>query len=501
MNVFRKSRSALTATLQSGLPLWSARSNDALAVPREALKCDQFLHRNFGDSPCLATLYDIEGRRLVETLDAAGASVFPEFLPPSKAHIFGPEILAAEGRLFYVHKDLNRWPTAPDPVASIVVLIDRDWFRQHLNASLTPSEYHLLALLLGGADLRAAAQAVDAGYDTKRKQLRLVMEKLGVSSQPALLRMTSLAISAFVLDALLRQGPQSPEVALAQEVWGRDVVIHSVTIGTAQQVPVWEFGSRRGHPVVFFHSMLAPVIFSSDMIATLKSLNLRVIMLPRHFFGDHDGPDSPQVRVMQAFADVVGHLCDEPVVCLGDSAGCAWAAYFTRHFPELVSETVFVATPQAIRSDGRTIAGLTRIYNSIARVPPLARKTLTFMLRHSSSDLRTVDETYEELRIADWLKLIANTAVRASIDEVAHLQSNWVRDIFRIETPMRFFHGEEDGLCPVEDAEQMVAALPDVPFTRFAQAGHLVLGQRFEEIMSSIPKAQKSSENVMPQSV
>lgn len=524
MNVFRKARSRFTETVQTGLPLWIGASDDALVLPDTVHEADRFFYRTFGDCPCLASIYDASGARLVDTLDATGAGPFPECLPDINGRDTGPDLIYADGQLFYLYSNMDRWPSAPASVHSLAVLIDRAWFEQHSGASLTPSEYQLVSLLLCGRDLRAAADIAGASYDTKRKQLRLVMEKFGVHAQTALVRSVTLDISAYVLDAIIRPEQRSPETVLAQEVYGRDIVIHSVSIGGADDVPIWEFGARRGHPMLFFHSMLAPIIFTPDMVRTLKALNLRVLMMPRHFYKTRDGQGAPQLQAMAALADVVDYLCDEPVICLGESAGCAWAAHFARHFPERVQELVFVATPQAgrpealpvqlprsatlfaevstkIRTDDRVISGMTRIYNSIARVPSLARRTLDFMLRQAPSDLATVDEAFAHLRLADWLRLIANTAVRASIDEVAHLQSNWVQDIFKLDLPMRFIHGDEDPLCPVEDAEEMVAALSGVPFTRVPNAGHLILGQHLEAILTSLMVDQKSNENVTPQSV
>ncbi len=314
----------------------------------------------------------------MDTLDPTGAGPFPERLPDFTSRETGPDLIYADGQLFYLYDNMDRWPSAPASVHSLAVLIDRAWFEQHSGASLTPSEYQLVSLLLCGRDLRGAAGIAGASYDTKRKQLRRVMEKFGVHAQTALVRSVTLHISAYVLDAIIRPEQRNPETVLAQEVYVRGIVIHSVSNGGADDVPIWEFGARRGHPILFFHSMLAPIIFPPDMVRTLKALNLLVLM----------------------------------------------------------------------------------------------------MLRQAPSDLATVDEAFAQLRLADWLRLIANTAVRASIDEVAHLQSNWVQDIFKLDLPMRFIHGDDDPLCPVADGQDMVAALPGVPFTRVPNAGHLILGRK-----------------------
>ena len=47
----------------------------------------------------------------------------------------------------------------------------------------------------------------------------------------------------------------------------------------------------------------------------------------------------------------------------------------------------------------------------------------------------------------------------------------------------------------------MAGGLPDARFTAFKGAGHLVLGQRLDEILASLFVTQNPSENVTEQSV
>jgi pimeloyl-ACP methyl ester carboxylesterase len=185
---------------------------------------------------------------------------------------------------------------------------------------------------------------------------------------------------------------------------------------------------------------------------------------------------------------------------------------------------VFAATPQAIRpedavrtlsstvsllteistrirQDERVIAGLTRVYNAIARVPSLARRSLDFMLRQAPSDLASIDTAFSSLALGEWVRLIANKAARASIDEVAHLHSDWVKNLQQLSRPMRFFHGAEDTLCPIEDAKAMACDLRNAQFTTFQGAGHLVLGQRLDAILGALFVPQNANDSVTEQSV
>ena len=509
MSTPRKERSKLAETFQTVLPGWTERIETNLATPESLRAFDRFFYAAFGECDLPVMIYDVQGQRLVHPVNAPASSPFPKQLKFLATRPGSSAFLVSDSGLIYAYDRLDRWPSAPEEVAFVAVLLDKGQFAEATGIDLTPSEFELVCLLLSGHDLSSAADFVGARYDTKRKQIRVILEKAGLNGQSALLRELALALSAYALNDILRSDQGRPEVDLAQKVYGRDVVVHSISLAESQDIPVWEFGARRGQPILYFHSMLAPIMFTPDMATELEKRNLRILMIPRHFFRSKTGRGTAQQQILQAAAAIVGYFCDEPVICLGESAGCAWAAQFSMRYADLVSEVVLAATPQAVRpeiatkalsrttsllteistrfrQDERVIAGLTRIYNSVARVPSLARKSLDFMLRQSPADLASIELAYTSLALPDWVRLIANKAARASIDEVEHLQSDWVNDLHRLTRPTRFFHGTDDPLCPVEEARAMAKNLPDTRFHAIEGAGHLILGQRLDEILGAL---------------
>jgi pimeloyl-ACP methyl ester carboxylesterase len=524
MNKQHKQRSNLTETLQTGLPTWTDHAGASLALPEHQLFCDRFFYDAFGDCALSVMIYCDRGERLVHPLNASESSRFPDKIATLAARSHGPGFVMSDAGLVYVYDRLDRWTLMPDYVAFVAIIVERDWFATCTGLDLTSSEFELVGLLLSGHDLTSAAAHVGARYDTKRKQVRLILEKAEVSGQPALLRELVLALSSHIFNDLFQPGQGRPEVDLARQVYGHGVVIHSISLGASLDIPVWEFGARRGQPILYFHSMLAPIMFTKDLVAQLEKHNLRLLMIPRHFFRSKKGAGTAQRQILQAACEIVDYFCEEPVICMGESAGCAWAAQFTLQYPDLVSEVVFVATPQAIRledavrtlsstvsllteistrirQDERVIAGLTRVYNAIARVPSLARRSLDFMLRQAPSDLASIDTAFSSLALGEWVRLIANKAARASIDEVAHLHSDWVKNLQQLSRPMRFFHGAEDTLCPIEDAKAMACDLRNAQFTTFQGAGHLVLGQRLDAILGALFVPQNANDSVTEQSV
>lgn len=246
MSLPQKPRSALVETIQLGLPAWSGRAAGALSVPDGVQACEQFFFGAFDGCQYPVMVYDQMAQRLIHPLAQGDEPTFPESLPAFKEYAKAPTFVMSKDALIFIFNRLDRWPLAPAEVAFVAVSIERELFNAATGMSLTPSEYSLVSLLLAGHNLQSAADYTGASYDTKRKQVRTILEKASLSGQAALLREVSLAISSDVLNDLLQPDQRRPEVELAQRTYGRDVVIHSISIGTSRDVPVWEFGARRG---------------------------------------------------------------------------------------------------------------------------------------------------------------------------------------------------------------------------------------------------------------
>lgn len=520
-------KSQFTETLTSVLP----RAQYQALPPEEALlirseretASERFFHRNFSSCSLPANLYDHTGERQVESLitaeDVTGGNStgFPDRLRMPQQSAGGCAFAVEEETLFFLYDRIDRWPDAPDHLALVAVRIDRERIVALAtdappHARLTRSEYLLLAHLLSGLDLKGAAEAVGASYDTKRKQIQVIMDKVGVKTQTALLRSLSVDITARLLDELLPSWQQSHETALIRRQFGKDVILNRITIGEGIEIPVWEFGARHGRPVLYFHSMLSPTVFRQDMPALLKQAGLRWFVVPRHFLG-FDGTLDAQTRMTRltrALAETVDYLSDEPMICLGESAGVSWAVHFSRHYPELVAHLVLAATPQPapppsatnqltiygelsqrLRRDARVTAGLARVYNAIARVPALAHKGLAHMYRKSPADSTCIEELMRQQVFTDWLRLIADQATHNSIDEMQILQRNWTEDLKALNCGMTFFHGRQDPLSPIEEIRALADAAPQASFKTFEDAGHLILTEHFDSIvahMASLPQ-------------
>jgi pimeloyl-ACP methyl ester carboxylesterase len=490
-----------------------------LLQPQDEAISARFFYRNFSGCRLPANLFDRDGKRQIHNVASENEEGFPPVIRMPEQSASGCAFVVEEDKLYFLYDRMERWADAPDHVAFVAVRLDPERIAalamQGGDTRFAPSEYLLLAHLLTGLDLKTAAEILGASYDTKRKQIQIILDKLDAKTQTALLRTLSLEITGAVLDEILPQQNQSRETALIKRQFGRDVIAHNIAIGDGPDIPVWEFGARRGQPVLYFHSMLAPIVFHDEMVELLKAHDLRWVIVPRHFL-ELDGRGDIQARLHRlthALAETVEYLFDAPLICVAESAGVPWAVHFAKQNPDLVSRLVLAATPQAVqpvetsdsstlfaemsqrlRRDERIITGLTQIYNTFSRVPALAQKGLAHMYRKSPADSACLDSLFQKPHLAEWLRLIANHATFASIDELKNLQRDWLSDLKMMSCEMMFFHGEEDPISPVGDIRAIAEHFPEARFHTIENAGHLVLSQHFGSLLSQMTATDGSPE-------
>ena len=500
------SKSKLSQTVHSALPDLSVERFVDTATESDNSPYERFVFRAFAQCSFPIALFDQDNNlTYARDLDP----VFPDTLCDGGLSANGCAFAVKNDALFFIYDRIERWPDAPKGTKFFALHLDADRLSSIAsntaeNAALTNSEYILLAHLLQGDDLRTAAESVGASYDTKRKQIQKVMDKLGLHSQSAMLKSIAMDVAARILDELFAQSQRDAEIALAKKHYGRDIIINRITIGEGVEIPVWDFGARSGRPILYFHSLLAPVIFSDDFALRLKQANLRLFMVPRHFlgFGEIASPDIRQARLIAQLAETVTYLSDDPMIVMGDSAGCAWAVRFARAHTELVSHLYLAAAPQSgntwkrstlfsevstrVRQNERVINGLTRLYNLIARVPTLAKPALGHMYRHSDHDQETIKAAFDTGNLHQWLKLIANQAVHASMDELINLQRDWVADLKNLNVPVTFLHGTTDPICPIDEIKELCTDIPQATIAEFEDAGHFVISQKFNQIITGL---------------
>lgn len=498
----RNTSTELAKTIYRAIPDWREDTDD---VSQQSFQVERFFLQTFGQCQFPLALYDAQDGILFSGSSRSG---FPKRLSPQENASAGCSFSMSEGCLYFSMQTSQRWPQAPKDVAFVAVKIASDGFPMSsvIPAAnrLTDSEHELLNHLIAGNDLKMAAERTGASYDTKRKQVQKILHKLSHKSQGEMLRQISISLTARLVEELVAHLPADAETALAQRHYGTSLVVTRVNSGSGLEVPVWDIGPRNGAPIVYFHSMLAPVIFYDKLPEALHANNLRFLMVPRHFMDINEVANSKarQRHIIDAIVSALCYLTSQPLICIGDSAGCSWAVQFACNYPDMVSELHLVATPQSkvdfsqptlfsdvssrIKTSERVVFSLTRIYNLISRSPAFSRRALSYMYRGSPSDLATLDAAFSGYQLSDWLRLIASRARHASIDEVVSLQGDWVNGLFDVRTEVTFWHGADDPICPVADVRVLAQRMQDANVRTIEGAGHFLSSQHFNDLLFAL---------------
>ncbi|WP_284264462.1 alpha/beta fold hydrolase [Roseicyclus amphidinii] len=504
----RNGSTELAKIIYRAIPDWRRDTQD---VSRQSFQVERFFLQTFGQCQFPLALYDAQGGLL---FSGSSGGDFPKRLSPQENAPTGCGFTMAGGCLYFTLQTARRWPHAPRDIAFVAVRIASDGFPMSgvipAAGALTDSELELLCHLIAGSDLKTAAEQTGASYDTKRKQVQKILQKLGHRSQGDMLRLLSVSLTARLVEELVAHLPADAETALAQGHYGPSLVVTRVNSGSGLEVPVWDIGPRDGAPIVYFHSMLAPVIFHDQLPEALHAHDLRFLMVPRHFMDINEVSNSRarQKHIIDAVASALSYLTSRPFICIGDSAGCSWAVQFACNHPDMVSELHLVATPQSsvgvqpptlftdvssrIKASERVVYSLTRIYNLISRSPVFSRRALGYMYRGSPSDLATLDEAFSQYRLSEWLTLIASGARHSSIDEVVSLQGDWVRGLFDTPAPVTFWHGTQDPICPVEDVRALARRLPGARMRVIDSAGHFLSSQQIDALLFALSAARSN---------
>jgi len=224
----------------------------------------------------------------------------------------------------------------------------------------------------------------------------------------------------------------------------------------------------------FDHSMLKPWFVELADAAQL-------IYVEHRGNGRSDRSTADKLNLAQ-WGDDVRHFCDaleirDPIVLGVSFGGFVAQAYATRH-PDHPKALILCNTSPRNRED-RVLAAFERLGGAEARAAAAAylrEPTAETMSRYASVCLPHYNRTPQD----------PNLMVRAMPQANFELSMQFFRDEFRrfdfldalaqVRCPTLVLAGEDDAITPLEDSEDIVAALPAglAHLERFAHCGHPV---------------------------
>ena len=433
--------------------------------------------------PFLAAAYDRYGDRLASNGKAGG---LPDTIrADEKARI---ECQATgQGLLLLANIDAEPAQTG---MRRLALLIERETLNDMLDldtsqTALTDTEFRLTCMLMAGHDLQSAARVDGVAYDTRRKQLRAVLQKMAVGSQQALVRVVMFALLDRILRHLTRPQGLGADIRFLQDSYGDDLSVHELGV-RGGRLRVVEVGPKRGRPVVFVHPMLLAAMPLPEHVHLLKQRNLRALIpLRSGFHGSELGLPAKAtaearmaayVSAVEQMMDIFG-LARVPVVSL--VFGAPWAVALCKHLGKRAESLHLVAAPvpphrlprtmgmSFVRSLGpfarrmpHAVEALVRMHSKLLGSERLMAKGLRVTYRDSQRDSEVILALTNRGWLQKWLRMTVTYSVNGVAGDLLANGIDWDLELGQLACPLYFLHGDEDRVGDIDIIAEIVALHP-----------------------------------------
>jgi len=454
-----------------------------------------------GDGP-MVMLIDPAGRLVSQNASAStrlglslGAQVTDVALTPEGAARFTAEWLTAQGPLtlaiavpgggmvFLLGQRSEAGGTllltevrrgiAPDLRANLAAAI-----------GLIPSEAQLLDGLLQGKSADRIAKEIGRKQGTVRQQIKSIMAKMGVNSQPQLVS-TAYALSVMhgrSVESLARPTPATGSHHGAE-----------LFNGAHGPVGLHNFGPEDGLPVLFLHGALFGIAAFTPMRAAAETLGLRLIAPERPGFGHTPFPDDadPVSRCCAQVCDLLDRLGIDRVVVLAHDIGTRFAVRLAAGAPERVAAVVAGATTPPMQTWTQTAEMPTRHrVNAWAaqHLPGLMDKIVMLGMRQIARNGIEVVPRLVFDGCHDDQAVLAQPQAGEALQEGFHLawaqrgigfradmrltNENWLDEAAGVTVPFLCLHGARSRTVSRSAVETLAATLPQGRFRLIEDAGH-----------------------------
>ena len=454
--------------------------------------------------------YDGNGQLLFA--DDGISSALPSDLPTTDAPGFS--LMTSQDRLlvrYDLKTDQGAGSLQPTGVRFVVFGIDRADMSRVLRRGFpgfapSPTEFRLLCGLLAGKSLPEVARDDGVTHNTRRKQLQMLLGKMGLSRQADLVRVTAFSITDYLLDHLAFSAEPATDVTFLQDRYGDALRIHDVTVGNKDRLRVFELGPMDGRPCILFHPMLFPLLPLPNQVSELEAHGTRLLIPLRPFFCGSQRRDILQPAEMVAeLAQATQTLCrlfgidKTPVVAT--VFGAIWATEFAFRSPELVSRLVFVSAPSPsaasssrsfvhamlplVRNSPSTADLLVKTYAKALRSEKLVERGFLHAYRKADADTATLRRLLAEGWLQRYVQNVLSHSGTGVANELRVNGMDWTSRLAAIDTEMIFLHGEADQMSPLDPIRALADRLPQARLDVVADAGQLLYLDRFDRILDA----------------
>lgn len=287
----------------------------------------------------------------------------------------------------------------------------------------------------------------------------------------------------------------------------RDAPGSTVRLSDGRRLAYVEHGDLDGSPILFFNGLGTSRVVRHPDDSIAERLGVRLIAVDRPGIGPSD--PLPQ-RTLLGWPRDVGELADRLGVgrfaVLGWSGGGAYALATAHQLPSRVHRVGIVSGPAPLCGDAASPEYLDRWLRTASRASRHAPWMIRLALWHWGRPQRRDPEGFLHAaagRMVDADRaVLGNPRLRTLMIENAAevyrhgwqgivqdgliLARPWGFDPREVKTPVHLWHGELDSTVPSAMGRHLARELPHVTARFFVDEGHLLLYDRWAEILDSL---------------
>ena len=372
--------------------------------------------------------------------------------------------------------------------------------------NLTLAESKLARRLANGLSIEEIADKYYLSKHTLRTQLKSIFFKTDTTRQPELVKLILTSPAAFSRSEMTVPAPTKSSQKTLDFQAPR--LNQTIQLKDGRVLGYAEYGPANGKPVFLFHSNLGCRFEKMSDDTVLEKNNIRLIIPERPGFGlSTYNSNMAYTAWPDNFEQLTEHLNVTSYSIIGFSMGARYAlACAIRKNPALRNIVLLSAfSPYRNFSDLNGMSAHEKLLISIARYAPnfiitfmkkKYEKLLTgkesFFKEFKTFFMPSERKTIEKLNIETLLNAIMYEALKNGTDVLVKELQNWFDslggELSSIDIPVEIWHGISDQHAPIHMAKTLQAELSNVKQVYFIPGNHMLLFEKWNEILASAVK-------------